>query len=57
MRTIDIIGVVTQVNPITQINLKNTGQTRDRRNVVLVDESDLSITVSLWGKNAHREDY
>lgn len=30
---------------------------KDRKNVVLADESNLSITVSLWGKNALIEDY
>jgi replication factor A1 len=30
---------------------------KDRRNVVLADESGLSITVSLWGQNARMDKY
>jgi len=49
MRTIDTIGIITQVGQLTQINIKQTGTVKDRRNVVLADESGLCITVSLWG--------
>jgi hypothetical protein len=43
MRTVDAIGVVTQITPVTKVNIKSTGQEKDRRNVSIVDESGLQI--------------
>ena len=57
MRTIDAIGLITQVGQLTQINIKQTGTVKDRRNVVIADESGLCITVSLWGQNARMDKY
>ncbi len=57
MRTIDCIGCVTQISTLTQVNVKQTGQVKDRRNVVIADESNLCITVSLWGNNARIQNY
>ncbi len=51
MRTIDVIGVATDVGQLGTVNLK-AGGTKDRRNITLADESNLTISVSLWGKNA-----
>lgn len=57
MRTIDAVGVITQIGLLTQVNIKQTGTVKDRRNVVIADESGLCITVSLWGSNAKNESY
>jgi len=59
MRTIDIIGVIEDVSNISSINLKS-GQTKDRRNVTLVDNSGdagCSITATLWSDNAQLNNY
>jgi len=48
MRTVDIIGVVTEKTQLTEINLRSTGQVKDRRNVTVADDSGCSIQVSLW---------
>lgn len=53
MRTIDGIGVVTFVGPSAQVSVKHLQNTvKDRRNLVIAEESGLCITVSLWGANA-----
>lgn len=57
MRTVDAIGVVTQITPITKVNIKSTGLEKDRRNVSIVDESGLQIQISLWGGLARRDEY
>lgn len=56
MRTIDIIGVVTEKTPLTEINLRN-GQVKDRRNITLADDSGCGIQISLWSQNAIKDDY
>lgn len=38
--------------PITSIKVKNTAQERERKNVVIADDSNLAITASFWGKHA-----
>ena len=57
MRTIDAIGIITQIGILTQVNIKQSGAVKDRRNVSIADESNLSIQVSLWGANARTEGY
>lgn len=43
MKKVDAIGIVTSILPIVPINIKTSGQVKDRRNVAIVDESGLSI--------------
>ena len=43
MRTIDAIGIITQIGVLTQVNIKQSGAVKDRRNVCIADESNLSI--------------
>ena len=57
MRTIDSIGIITQIGQLTQVNIKQSGAVKDRRNVCIADESNLSIQVSLWGHNARIDGY
>lgn len=59
MRTIDLIGVIEEVGNIGSINLKS-GQSKDRRNVTLVDNSGAegcSISATLWSDNAQLNNY
>ncbi len=55
-RTVDTIGIVTQVGAVAQINIKNTGLQKDKRSVTIVDESQLQIQITFWGKQAARTD-
>lgn len=54
MKTIDVVGLVQEVGPCQSVNLKS-GQSKDRRNVTLVDnsgENGTSISVTFWSGNA-----
>ena len=42
MRTMDVIGVATDVGQLGTVNLK-AGGTKDRRNITLADESNFTI--------------
>jgi len=39
MRTIDTIGVVITIGQITQVNIKQSGAVKERRNITIIDES------------------
>jgi replication factor A1 len=54
--TIDFIGVVHYVGPITNINLKN-GSQKERRNVIMADDTGLTINLCFWGEHAAMSDY
>ena len=47
-RSIDICGIVAEVGPCENKNLKNGGQ-KKQRNVVLIDDSGCGINLGLWG--------
>lgn len=49
---IDFIGVVLEVQDLGQIQLKSTGEMRDRRSLTLGDESGNSVMATLWGEAA-----
>ncbi|SCV00479.1 LANO_0F07074g1_1 [Lachancea nothofagi CBS 11611] len=49
--TVDILGIIQAVNPPFEITSK-AGKKFDRRDIVLVDDSNYSVTVGLWGKQA-----
>lgn len=51
---IDIIGIVTNVNPTTTILRKN-GMETQKRIVILKDNSGLSVDLTLWGDVCNRE--
>ena len=52
----DVIGVVMEVNSTVQINMKD-GQQRDKRTLLLTDESYKSISLTLWGEAFHALDF
>ena len=54
--TIDFIGVVHYVGPITMINLKN-GKQKERRNIIMTDDSGLTVNLWFWGDQAAISDY
>ena len=53
--TIDVIGVVVHPGQVGTLKLK-TGETRDKRNLVIGDDTNFSITVTLWGETATKLD-
>jgi len=57
MRSIDVIGVVSQIKPLSSVTIKQSGAIKDRRNITIVDESKYAIQISLWGMNAKKDDY
>ncbi|KFY69575.1 hypothetical protein V496_00122 [Pseudogymnoascus sp. VKM F-4515 (FW-2607)] len=50
--TIDIIGVLKEVADVTQIVSKSTSKPYDKRELTLVDDSDFSVRLTIWGKTA-----
>ena len=54
--TVDVIGVVMEVNQTAQINLKD-GNVRDKKTLLISDESYKSISLTLWGDSCHAHNY
>ncbi|KAI4595907.1 Replication factor A protein 1 [Pestalotiopsis sp. 9143b] len=50
--TLDIIGVLTEVGETSQITSKATGKGYDKRELTIVDDSNFSVRVTIWGKTA-----
>ncbi|KAI9227616.1 MAG: putative replication factor-A protein 1 [Piptocephalis tieghemiana] len=50
--TIDIIGVVHDAQPITQIVSKSTQKPITKRELILVDSTDYMVRLTLWGNQA-----
>ncbi|KAI0134186.1 replication factor-a protein 1 [Xylariales sp. AK1849] len=50
--TIDIVGVLKEVGETSQITSKNTGKPYEKRELTLVDDSQFSVRVTIWGKSA-----
>ena len=46
--TIDVIGIILDIQPVSQIGLKD-GTTKDKRSLTIGDESNTSIGLTLWG--------
>ena len=49
---IDLIAVVTEVQSVSQIQIKSTGELRDKRSITLADDSGLSLGATCWGELA-----
>lgn len=47
-RVLDVIGVILNVGPMSEINLKD-GKVRQKRSLTIGDESNSCIGVTLWG--------
>ncbi|AMD21848.1 HFL008Cp [Eremothecium sinecaudum] len=48
---VDVLGIVQTVNPAFEMTAKS-GKKFNRRDIVIVDETNLSITVGLWNEQA-----
>ncbi|KAH7911406.1 hypothetical protein BJ138DRAFT_1179561, partial [Hygrophoropsis aurantiaca] len=52
--TCDVIGIVKEVGPIGEITSKATNRTIPKRELTLVDKSQFSVRLTLWGKQAEQ---
>ena len=50
--TIDVIGILKETAEISQITSKTTSKPYDKREITLVDKSNYSVRLTLWGKTA-----
>lgn len=54
-QAVDVIGILVDIGQVGNVPLK-TGQTKQRRNVQIGDESGLKIQIALWGSLANMFD-
>ncbi|KAG1761684.1 hypothetical protein EDD22DRAFT_980084 [Suillus occidentalis] len=52
--TCDVIGVVKEVGPLSEITSKATNRTIPKRDLTIVDMSQYSVRLTLWGKQAEQ---
>ena len=50
--TVDVIGVLKDVEEVTQIVSKSTQKPYDKRELTLCDDTGYSVRVTIWGKTA-----
>jgi Replication protein A OB domain len=44
-----VIGVIFELSPVSQIKMK-TGEQKDKLTVVIADDTNFSVPVTLWGE-------
>ncbi|CRG98167.1 replication protein A1, large subunit, putative [Plasmodium gallinaceum] len=49
---VDVIGVVFSFQDIIQVLIKKTGQYKEKRDLIIIDDSNETINVTLWGEHA-----
>ncbi|ETB59838.1 hypothetical protein YYC_03218 [Plasmodium yoelii 17X] len=49
---VDVIGIVLSFQELNQILIKKTGQYKEKKDLMLIDETNETINVTLWGENA-----
>lgn len=47
---VEVIGVVIEDQGVLQIQIRSTGEYRDKRSITLADESGISVGATLWGE-------
>jgi replication factor A1 len=52
---IDVIAVLTEVQTVMQIQIKSTGEFRDKRSITLTDDTGVNIMATLWGDISNNE--
>ncbi|PSR81846.1 replication factor-a protein 1 [Coniella lustricola] len=50
--TVDVIGVLKEIQEVSQIVSKSTQKPYDKRELTIVDDSGYSVRVTVWGKTA-----
>ncbi|KAG1756344.1 uncharacterized protein EDB91DRAFT_1260389 [Suillus paluster] len=51
---LDVIGVVKEVGPLSEITSKASNRTIPKRDLTIVDTSQYSVRLTLWGKQAEQ---
>lgn len=55
-KSVEVIGVVLEVGPVSEIQLRD-GQQKLKRSIKIGDESNICIGVTLWGPVAEAHPY
>jgi replication factor A1 len=50
--TVDIVGVLKDVGEVSQIVSKSSGKPFEKRELTLVDDTNFSVRLTIWGKTA-----
>lgn len=50
--TCDVVGIVTNVGPLSEITLRSSGEQCARRTVTITDDSNSSVELTLWRSQA-----
>ena len=50
-----MIGIILEVGQIGMIKLKQTGEEKERRAITIADETNTSVSITMWGALAHLE--
>jgi replication factor A1 len=51
--TVDVIGVVFEIGPVGSIKMKS-GESKDKLNVTIADDTKHSVPVTIWGNIANK---
>lgn len=51
---VEVIGVITEDRGVMQIQIRSTGENKDKRTITLADESGVSVGVTFWGECGNR---
>jgi hypothetical protein len=46
--TVDVVGVIIEMSNIVAVKLK-TGETKDRLNITIADDTNHSVPITAWG--------
>ena len=52
-----MIGVILDVEPVSQIQLKTDGSYKDKRQIMIGDENNVSISATVWGVACEKHDF
>ena len=53
MKTLDVVGIITEISEKETVQLRS-GQQKIRKYVTLIDDSNCSISLTLWGEMCER---
>jgi replication factor A1 len=54
--TVDVVGVVKDFMPVSSLTAKSSGRELWKRDVTLVDDSNVAVRLTLWGEEAQKDD-
>ncbi len=50
--TVDVVGVLKEVAEVSSITSKTTNKPYDKRDLTIVDDTNFSVRITIWGKTA-----